>query len=477
MSSDQSKVQIDGSASSALSATGWGDMIIKHIPPDSTVLTLGSAAKELGRLLVTEHACTVDAIRPSTPAPNTASLKAGRPNASAPNATEPHASQIDAAQQLYRDVFVLDPETSELNDAITDRRYDVIVCAGILERLRDPGQLLSQLKTHLTAEGQLLIVVPNVAHIGVISELLGGDFYYRGHGILDPAHLRFFTRQSLLRMLDEGGFVAEILDITTLALGDSEFAQSEALADTLLAHVPITADHDVYEFIVGAKPRKKGQRRIKEQIHPNMAPHGPRGVTKVFWRMIDEEYAEDRSVAGTPDNASGLMKVRLEIPRSPSERFLGLRLLDRVGVLEVSDLTLTQNGTQIWHWEPESPEELFISEGRQQLIELHNTVTLRGSATHYFLLDPDSQAELNLRVPGGPHETHLDLAFRPLTIAQATEVIGEYLATVDQYAGAQVAKVRGLLNADRVTRELILKGRIKFVEDEKLHLREELVLR
>ncbi|WP_298335949.1 methyltransferase domain-containing protein [Ferrimicrobium sp.] len=477
MSSDQPKVQTDESASGGLSTAGWGEVIIKHIPRGATVLMLGSGIDELVRALVTELGCTVDAMQPSTGRSNTGQHDAAQSDVAMSNEAKPHTTETHAALQLCREVFVTDLEESDINEVLADRHYDIIVCAEILERLQDPEHLLSQLKAHLDAEGQLLLVVPNVAHIGVISELLGGDFHYRGHGILDPAHLRFFTRQSLLRTLDESGFVAEILDTITLSVADSEFAQSQALADTLLTRVPITIDHDVYELIASAKPRKKGQRRSQEQLHPTLITRPVGDITRVFWRLIDEEYAEDRSVQGTPVDQPGLLSVHLEIPRSPSERFLSLQLLDRVGVIELSDLTLTQNDRELWRWDPESIDELFVEEHRRGLVALHQTVEPTESTAYYFILDPDNRAELNLRLPGSPHETLLELSYRPLIITESTEVIGGYLATVDQHATAQVAKVRGLLNADRSTREFILKGRIKFIEDEKLHLREELVLR
>lgn len=477
MSSDQPKVQTDESASGGLSTAGLGEVIIKHIPRGSTVLTLGSGMDKLLRALVTELGCTVDAIPPSVGQSNTGQHDAAQSDVAMSNAAEPNTIQTHEAQQLCREVFIANLEESDLNEVLADRHYDVIVCAEILERLRDPERLLSQLKAHLDAEGQLLLVVPNVAHIGVISELLGGDFHYREHGILDPTHLRFFTRQSLLRMLDESGFVAEVIDTITLSVADSEFAESKALADALLAQVPITSDHDVYEFIASAKPRKKGQRRSKQQLHPTVFTRPVGGTTRVFWRLIDEEYAQNRSVQGTPVDQLGYVTVRLEIPRSPSERFLSLQLLDRVGVIELSKLTLTQNDRELLRWGPESTAELFVEEYRRGLVELHNTIEPPGSAAYYFILDPDNLAELNLRLPGSPHETLLELSYRPLAITESTKAIGGYLATVDQHAAAQVAKIRGLLNADRVTRELILKGRIKFIEDEKLHLQEELVLR
>ena len=41
------------------------------------------------------------------------------------------------------------------------------------------------------------------AYAGLLAELMAGEFRYRPEGLLDETHLRFFTRRSLLRFLQE----------------------------------------------------------------------------------------------------------------------------------------------------------------------------------------------------------------------------------------------------------------------------------
>lgn len=83
--------------------------------------------------------------------------------------------------------------------------YDVIVCADVLEHLRDPAHTLAQLITLLSPRGRLVASVPNVGHAGIIAALLGGRFDYTPTGLLDETHLRFFTWDSLERMLNNAG--------------------------------------------------------------------------------------------------------------------------------------------------------------------------------------------------------------------------------------------------------------------------------
>jgi hypothetical protein len=50
-----------------------------------------------------------------------------------------------------------------------------------------------------------------VANINVRAHLLFGKFDYKSRGILDRTHLRFFTRKTARRLLEENGY--EILEM------------------------------------------------------------------------------------------------------------------------------------------------------------------------------------------------------------------------------------------------------------------------
>jgi 2-polyprenyl-3-methyl-5-hydroxy-6-metoxy-1,4-benzoquinol methylase len=78
-----------------------------------------------------------------------------------------------------------------------DGEFDAIVCADVLEHLRDPAAALLALRASLAAGGHVAISIPNVAHAWVRLSLLAGRFDYAERGILDRTHLRFFTRRTL----------------------------------------------------------------------------------------------------------------------------------------------------------------------------------------------------------------------------------------------------------------------------------------
>jgi 2-polyprenyl-3-methyl-5-hydroxy-6-metoxy-1,4-benzoquinol methylase len=91
------------------------------------------------------------------------------------------------------------------------RRFDLVLLADVLEHVVDPQAVLRRFAGYLAEDGQLLVSLPNVAAWTVRLGLLAGRFDYRPSGILDDSHLRFFTRDTARRLLDEAGL--EVLRI------------------------------------------------------------------------------------------------------------------------------------------------------------------------------------------------------------------------------------------------------------------------
>jgi 2-polyprenyl-3-methyl-5-hydroxy-6-metoxy-1,4-benzoquinol methylase len=137
------------------------------------------------------------------------------------------------------------------------RGYDVIVLADVLEHMPVPKNALDKLVDLQNQDCLFIISVPNVANLWVRLHLLMGHFDYADRGILDRTHLRFFTRKTLIDLVEGTG-----LDISSIAatpiplellspffvtrLGrwlNAAFARFTSLYPTLLG----------YQFIVEAK--------------------------------------------------------------------------------------------------------------------------------------------------------------------------------------------------------------------------------
>lgn len=90
-----------------------------------------------------------------------------------------------------------------------DSSFDLVLCAETIEHVRDVQLLLSEARRVLRPGGTLAVTTP--AH----SRVTGLAILVRGfESVFDPLspHLRFFTRRSLARLLDEMGFEVRSLE-------------------------------------------------------------------------------------------------------------------------------------------------------------------------------------------------------------------------------------------------------------------------
>ena len=123
-------------------------------------------------------------------------------------------SCLPGLREAMTGVAILDLETV----ARLPRGFDVVLAADTLEHLRQPEAMLGMVRACLPPHGVLLMSVPNVANLYVRLNLLLGRFDYAERGILDRTHLRFFTRRSLRRMLETGGFDVDREAVSTIPL-------------------------------------------------------------------------------------------------------------------------------------------------------------------------------------------------------------------------------------------------------------------
>lgn len=93
---------------------------------------------------------------------------------------------------------------------LNGKQFDRVLLLDVLEHLPDPERLLQRAREVLRPSGQIIVSLPNIANISVRFLLLLGRFDYTERGILDRTHLRFFTRGTARRLLEQAGL--EILE-------------------------------------------------------------------------------------------------------------------------------------------------------------------------------------------------------------------------------------------------------------------------
>lgn len=111
-----------------------------------------------------------------------------------------------AASQIADKIFV-GPLSTDLPFA--EQSFDVVVCADVLEHLSEPEEGLSAALAYCKPGGRIVVSVPNVANWEARLRLLRGVWRYEPVGLFDSGHLRFFTRSTLLALLEGAGLVVE----------------------------------------------------------------------------------------------------------------------------------------------------------------------------------------------------------------------------------------------------------------------------
>jgi SAM-dependent methyltransferase len=87
-----------------------------------------------------------------------------------------------------------------------EETFDVITVNDVLEHVEDPEALLEKLLDFANPDGQLVVSIPNVGHWSIVADLLAGHWDYLPAGLLCIDHLRFFTRRSVLSMMERSGW-------------------------------------------------------------------------------------------------------------------------------------------------------------------------------------------------------------------------------------------------------------------------------
>lgn len=130
----------------------------------------------------------------------------------------PKAKKPESLEQFFS--ADLDQGIQAVIDELGGKRFDRVLLLDVLERLKQPQRLLSQCHQVLSRDGLIVVSLPNAANITVRLMLLIGRFDYTERGILDKTHLRFFTRKTARRLMEENGYsiVAEKNTVIPLEL-------------------------------------------------------------------------------------------------------------------------------------------------------------------------------------------------------------------------------------------------------------------
>jgi glycosyltransferase involved in cell wall biosynthesis len=140
--------------------------------------------------------------------------------------------------------------------------YDIVLCADVIEHVRDPRQLLHDAGRLVSAGGSVIASVPNFGHWYPRTRTAFGLFDYDRRGILDSTHIRFFTRRSFEHLIADAGLVVVRRDATGLPFDvakrgsgdDGESAKVGVIGTVDKLTVKLRPQLFGYQFLYELKP-------------------------------------------------------------------------------------------------------------------------------------------------------------------------------------------------------------------------------
>lgn len=163
----------------------------------------------------------------------------------------------EEARPYCKRLLVGDIERMDLNTELGDSRFDVITFGDVLEHLRDPKGILEKVRRFIDVDGYVLISVPNIAHASVVFELMNGRFDYRPIGLLDDTHIHFFTKRTLVRMVEDASYLVAELNRIEIRPESTEFkttATTQKQIDALNFVLQNNEESLTYQFVLKAVP-------------------------------------------------------------------------------------------------------------------------------------------------------------------------------------------------------------------------------
>jgi len=119
---------------------------------------------------------------------------------------------VAIAKDKLDKVFVCDVE-DHANLPIHGEQFDVIVYADILEHLTDPLTTLREYKRFLKEDGFIVVSLPNIASWTIRVKKLFGPLKPSKYGILDETHKHFYDLKGAKKLVEEGGYRIETIDV------------------------------------------------------------------------------------------------------------------------------------------------------------------------------------------------------------------------------------------------------------------------
>lgn len=202
------------------------------IPENSKILDIGAGNGILAKILKKTHLkLIIDGIEPNS-----------------------HAAKIaeNNYRTFYCDVF------QNVKHKIISENYDFIILADVIEHTEDPLKFLQDLSCCVSKKTKIILSIPNIAFGLIRINLLSGRFNYTNSGILEKTHLRFFTLETIRKIILKTNFKIEKMCFLQRNFLDTE-TRDKNININFLSFYKIYKDElsSVYQFLIILSQNKK----------------------------------------------------------------------------------------------------------------------------------------------------------------------------------------------------------------------------
>ncbi len=179
------------------------------------------------------------------------------------------------------DAAVVEPGALGLPDPRAEDQQptvDCLVFGDVLAQMVDPWGVLARLSRWVRDGGQVLACIPNVQHFSVLVDLLRGRWDYQEQGLLDRAHLRFFTLASVRDLFHRSGL--ELFEIVPGWGPDSGFDRFQQVMAPVLRDLGI----DPAAFALQTRAAHYVVRSLRATVPPRRM---------VIWSLLGSAIASE----------------------------------------------------------------------------------------------------------------------------------------------------------------------------------------
>lgn len=204
-------------------------MILSYVKKNSRILEFGCANGRMTKYLKENLACSVDIVE--------IDYEAGKE--AAKYANKKCLGEIEGNIENYK-----------WYDILSEERYDYIIFADVLEHLYCPAKVLRKCMDLLKKDGKILTSIPNIAHNSIIIGLINNKFTYTDVGLLDNTHIRFFTEESFVSMIENIGLFVVLEEALIAKVGEIEVSTDYSMINKDLKKSLKNRDKgEIYQYI------------------------------------------------------------------------------------------------------------------------------------------------------------------------------------------------------------------------------------